>query len=109
MTWTKLCRADDLAPGRSRVFEACGVRLAAARSGDAVFVLEDRCSHDDGALGDGALGGATGDEIECPRHGARFDVRTGRATRMPAATPIRTYTAKIVGGDVLVDLPEDEA
>lgn len=109
MTWTKLCNADDLPPGTARTFDVGGVALAAARSGSAVFVLEDRCSHDDGPLGSGRLAGAAQTEIECPRHGARFDLASGRAARMPAVSPIRTYPARIDDGAVWVDVPEDDA
>lgn len=108
MTWTRLCAAADLPEGAARVFTVGGATLAAARSGTAVFVLENRCSHDDGPLGEGRLANE-GREIECPRHGARFDLATGRATRMPAVTPIEAFPAKVEGGDVLVDLPEDPA
>ena len=46
-----------------------------------------------------------GDEIECPRHGARFNVRTGAATMMPAVVPVATYPVVIEDGEVLVGLP----
>jgi 3-phenylpropionate/trans-cinnamate dioxygenase ferredoxin subunit len=45
-----------------------------------------------------------GHEIECPYHGARFDVRTGEAVRLPAAAPVRTFPVKIVDGNLLVAL-----
>jgi 3-phenylpropionate/trans-cinnamate dioxygenase ferredoxin subunit len=109
MTWTRLCRVEDLPPGAARTFEVGDVSLAAARSGEKVFVLENRCSHDDGTLGSGHLSGADSGEIECPRHGGRFDLATGRATRMPAVTPIRTIAAKVEDGAVWADVPEDLA
>lgn len=105
--WTRLCAEADLPEGAARVFEADGISLAAARAGARVFVLENLCSHDDGPLGDGRLAGQAGTEIECPRHGGRFDLATGRATRMPAVTPIRSFAAKIEAGGVWVELPED--
>jgi 3-phenylpropionate/trans-cinnamate dioxygenase ferredoxin subunit len=101
MTARKLCALADLPEGAARVFDVDGVELAAARSGAKVFVVENRCSHDDGPLGEGRL---VGGEIECPRHGARFDLASGRATRMPAVAPIATYTARIEGEDVLVEI-----
>lgn len=108
MTWMRLCSSSELPQRTARAFRVRGIALAAARSGDAVFVLEDRCSHDDGPLGEGRVSD-DGREIECPRHGARFDLATGRATRMPAISPITAYAAKVAGDDVLVDIPEDEA
>jgi nitrite reductase/ring-hydroxylating ferredoxin subunit len=103
-TTVRLCRADELPPGSVRIFDVGDWSLAAARSGDAVFVVENRCSHDDGPLGEGRL--VAGDrEIECPRHGGRFDLATGAATRMPAASPIQRFPAKVVDGDVVVEVP----
>ncbi len=100
----KLCRVADLPEGAVRTFEAGNWSLAAARSGGAVFVLENRCSHDDGPLGEGRLAGT--DEVECPRHGARFSLATGCATRMPAVSPIERFDARIDGDHVVVELPE---
>jgi 3-phenylpropionate/trans-cinnamate dioxygenase ferredoxin component len=104
--WARLCAVADLPPLEARVFRVGGFELAAARSGDAVFVVENRCSHDDGPLGEGRLS-AEGREIECPRHGARFDLASGRATRMPAVSPIETFAARVEGDEVQVELPEE--
>ena len=101
MSASRLCALADLPEGEAKTFVVDGVELAAARSGAKVFVVENRCSHDDGPLGEGRL---VGGEIECPRHGARFDLASGRATRMPAVAPIATYTARIEGKDVLVEI-----
>jgi 3-phenylpropionate/trans-cinnamate dioxygenase ferredoxin subunit len=49
-----------------------------------------------------------GHEIECPRHGARFDVRTGRVTRLPAVLPVETYEVRVEGDQVQVEV-EDAA
>jgi 3-phenylpropionate/trans-cinnamate dioxygenase ferredoxin subunit len=107
MATEKLCALADLPEGAARVFEVSDFRLAAARSGDAVFVVEDRCSHDDGELGEGVVTCSDGRvEIECPRHGARFDMASGAPTRMPAVAPIEVFPARIEGADVYVDLPE---
>ena len=100
---TKLCKLTDLPEGGARVFDVDGLSLAAARTDTKVFVVENRCSHDDGPLGEGRVFGG---DIECPRHGARFDLATGRATRMPAVAPIATYAAVIEGADVFVEVDE---
>jgi 3-phenylpropionate/trans-cinnamate dioxygenase ferredoxin subunit len=99
-TRVRLCKLADLPEGGARVFDVDGLSLAAARSGTKVFVVENRCSHDDGPLGEGTVFGT---DIECPRHGARFDLATGRATRMPAVAPIATFRATIEGADVFVE------
>ncbi|MBI4370108.1 MAG: non-heme iron oxygenase ferredoxin subunit [Elusimicrobia bacterium] len=66
-----------------------------------IYAFEDRCSHDDGELAGGAILNC---QIECPRHGARFDLKSGKATRMPAIAPIRTYPVEVSGDDVWVCL-----
>ena len=64
------------------------------------FAISDICSHDDGELVSGERNLIENCQIECPRHGARFDVKTGTAKRMPAIAPIKTYKV-IVKGDEL--------
>ena len=105
MTLHRLCRTVDLIDGSVRTFDVGPWSLAAARSGTAVFVLENRCSHDDGPIGEGRLVPAVA-EIECPRHGGRFALATGCATRMPAVSPIERFEARIDGDHVVVELPE---
>jgi 3-phenylpropionate/trans-cinnamate dioxygenase ferredoxin subunit len=63
------------------------------------YAIEDVCTHDDGPLADGELDGY---EIECPRHGARFDLRDGRVLSMPAITPVPYYEVRVEGDDILV-------
>jgi 3-phenylpropionate/trans-cinnamate dioxygenase ferredoxin subunit len=65
------------------------------------YAIDDVCTHDGGPLGEGPLEGFT---LACPRHGAKFDVRDGRALTMPATKPTVVHEVKVVGGDVLVKL-----
>jgi 3-phenylpropionate/trans-cinnamate dioxygenase ferredoxin component len=67
------------------------------------YALDDVCTHDGGPLGEGELEGF---EIACPRHGAKFDVRNGRALTMPATRPTVSHEVKVVGDDVLVKLSD---
>jgi 3-phenylpropionate/trans-cinnamate dioxygenase ferredoxin component len=99
----RLCSLAELPEGAARVFDVDGLSLAAARSATKVFVVENKCSHDDGPLGEGKLFDG---QIECPRHGARFDLASGRATQMPAVAPIETFAASIEGAEVFVEMPE---
>jgi 3-phenylpropionate/trans-cinnamate dioxygenase ferredoxin subunit len=69
------------------------------RIGDDFYAVEDVCSHDGQPLTEGPLDGHA---VECPRHGARFDVRTGRPLCMPAVEPIATYEVQVRGDDVLL-------
>ena len=98
--WVDVPGAAALAEGFVRSFLVDGFPLAMARVGGRVYAVEDRCSHDDGPLGEGAVAGC---EVICPRHGARFDLRDGRATRMPAVQPIRTIPVREAEGRVQVD------
>jgi 3-phenylpropionate/trans-cinnamate dioxygenase ferredoxin subunit len=70
-------------------------------AGGKFYCIDDVCTHDGGPLGEGELDGFT---ISCPRHGAKFDVRDGRALTMPATRPTGSYEVKVVGDDVLVRL-----
>lgn len=69
---------------------------------NAVYAVEDVCSHDGQPLTDGAVIERT---VECPRHGARFDLATGRPLCMPAVEPIRVYEARIEGTRILLKAP----
>jgi 3-phenylpropionate/trans-cinnamate dioxygenase ferredoxin subunit len=102
MTWEAVADSDAIAVGKACVVEAGGLRLALCRTESGVYAIEDRCTHDGGPLDQGEL---FGDEIECPRHGARFDVRTGRVTRLPAVRPVRSYPAREEDGRIEVELP----
>ena len=102
MTWTALAAVADIAPGTAHVAEAGGRRLALCNTGDGIYAIDDVCTHDGGPLDQGHLDGT---QIECPRHGARFDVISGRALCLPAIRPVRTYPSRISGDTVEVDLP----
>lgn len=100
--WHHLCKKDELPERSVKVFEVAGHRLALCRIGaDEFYAVQDLCTHDDGPLGDADL---MDHAIECPRHGARFDVRTGRVLALPAVLPIRTYPVKVEGDAVRVEL-----
>ena len=70
--------------------------------GGQIFAIADVCSHDDGQLGDGELEGY---EVNCPRHGATFDVRNGRVLSLPAIVDIPAYPTRIVDGQIEIGLP----
>ncbi|HWC30577.1 MAG TPA: Rieske 2Fe-2S domain-containing protein, partial [Dehalococcoidia bacterium] len=67
----------------------------------AFFAVDNLCTHDNGPLGEGTLWNGT---IECPRHGARFDVKTGAVKALPAVRPVRTYPVRLDGDEVSVDV-----
>jgi 3-phenylpropionate/trans-cinnamate dioxygenase ferredoxin subunit len=67
------------------------------------FATGDICSHDRGPIGEGQIEGY---EVICPRHGARFDIRTGKVTRFPAASDIPSYPTKIEDGNLYLGIPK---
>ena len=79
------------------------LRIAMARVDGVVYAIEDLCSHDGGNLGTGPLDGTM---ITCPRHGARFDMTTGKPTRLPAIAPVRSFPARLNDGMIEVDLED---
>lgn len=99
--YVKAAQVSDLASGAVKQVTVEGKILALARVGDTFYAVEDRCSHDDGPLAEGVLDGTA---IECPRHGARFDVKTGAVLCMPAVSPIKSFSVKVEGSDVLISV-----
>ena len=98
---TAVCAADEIAPGQAREFDVGEWRVLVCNVGGELFAVEDVCPHDRGPLGEGRLRGPT---IECPRHGARFDVRDGSVLRMPAAYPVRTFPVSEHEGQLYVEV-----
>lgn len=93
---------DDVPNGQRLFLEIDNVQIVILNIAGEFYAIEDVCSHDDGPLGDGELDGKV---IVCPRHGARFDVRTGKALSLPAIVDIRAYPIRIVNGEIELGLP----
>ena len=106
MAWVEAGAISDLPAGRVKLvqYEPEDLRIAVCNVDGQFYAIEDVCTHDGGSLDQGDL---EGDEIECPRHGARFNVRTGDATLMPAVMPVRTFPVKIEGERLLVNTEEN--
>jgi 3-phenylpropionate/trans-cinnamate dioxygenase ferredoxin subunit len=94
---------EELPPGEMKLVDANGFRVGVYNCGGELCAIEDRCSHDDGPV---ALGQWDEEECEvvCPRHGARFDLATGKALSLPAYLPIRTFPVRVDDGIVKVDV-----
>jgi len=99
----KVGTTDDFPEGEVRVVRVQGERVAICKLEGTLYAFEDRCTHDDGPLGEGRLVGC---QVECPRHGARFDIKTGFVTRPPAVYPIETYEVAEKEGQVEITLPD---
>ncbi len=79
-----------------------GSPIALFRIADEIFAIADICSHDSGPLAEGEV---EGHEVVCPRHGAHFDLQSGKALTLPAVVDIPAYPVKISGEDILVGVP----
>jgi 3-phenylpropionate/trans-cinnamate dioxygenase ferredoxin subunit len=95
---------EELAPGEMKLVDAGSFRIGVYNCDGELYAIEDRCSHDDGPV---ALGQWDAEDctIACPRHGARFDLKTGRALSLPAYLPVRTYTVRVEDGLIKLELP----
>jgi len=97
--------ADVPDPGRTLV-EVDDRLVLLIHAGGQFYALDDVCTHDGGPLGEGTLEGHT---IACPRHGARFDIRTGKALTMPATQPTIVHDVRVQSGQVYVRLRDTPA
>jgi 3-phenylpropionate/trans-cinnamate dioxygenase ferredoxin subunit len=96
-----VCPVEELPPGEVKIVRAGEIAIGVYNAGGELYAIEDRCSHDDGPLAEGDWDPEDLVAI-CPRHGSRFDIRTGRALSLPAYLPVETFPVKVVGGVVKV-------
>ena len=103
LTYYPLCTIDEL-PAGERLFIKIGEDSVVVFNiaGD-YYAIADYCTHDMGELGEGELEGF---EIICPRHGARFDVRTGEVLTLPAVKGVPAYPVRVVDGVVEIGVEE---
>ena len=95
----KVATRDELTPGGKKLVEIDGRAIAVFNVDGRYYAIDDVCTHDGGPLAEGEL---VGSEIECPRHGARFDVRSGQPLCMPAIEPVAVHAVELKGDDVYV-------
>ena len=92
-------RTSDVPAGKVKYVEVDGHSIALCNVDGELYAIDDVCTHDGASLDQGELDGY---HIECPRHGARFDVRTGAVVVLPAVVPVGTYPIRVVGDEVQV-------
>jgi 3-phenylpropionate/trans-cinnamate dioxygenase ferredoxin component len=97
--WVSVCPLDQLPPGDHRVVEVDGVQVAVFNLAGVLYAIEDVCTHDGGVLTGGPI---EGDQIVCPRHGARFCIRTGEALSPPAYEPAASFPVRVEDGMIQV-------
>ncbi|MEO5987976.1 MAG: non-heme iron oxygenase ferredoxin subunit [Candidatus Eisenbacteria bacterium] len=95
-----VARVGEIAEGGSKVVYLDDVAVAVFHIAGHYHAIEDICTHDGGPLADGFLEGCI---LECPRHGAKFDVRTGAVVALPATAPVPTYAVRVEGDEIQVE------
>jgi 3-phenylpropionate/trans-cinnamate dioxygenase ferredoxin subunit len=102
--FVRVASVADLPSGQRLLIDIDDLTVAVFNVEGDYYCIEDVCTHDDGPVAEGALDGFS---IECPRHGALFDIRDGSVLSMPAVVPVPTYEVRIEGDDILVEKPND--
>ncbi|NWG33631.1 MAG: non-heme iron oxygenase ferredoxin subunit [Chloroflexi bacterium] len=102
--FAEIAPASELPNGERLFLEIEGRAIVIFNIAGQLFAIGDVCTHDDGPLGDGDLEEYN---IVCPRHGAEFDVRTGKVMQMPAVVDIPAYPVKVEGGMIKIGLPRE--
>ena len=103
--WVTLCRSGEIPEGAREVFGVDGHWIAVFRVSGALYAIDDLCTHDGNSLAfdrDDSPSKLDGYEIECPRHGGRFDIRDGKATRSPAEIDVPWRQVRENNGDIQV-------
>lgn len=99
MDFLTVAKLDELQPGERMVVEVGRRWVAIFNVEGKLYAIEDVCTHDDGPLAEGEL---TGCIIECPRHGATFDIRTGKVLTAPAMVDVKAFEVRVEGENIQV-------
>jgi 3-phenylpropionate/trans-cinnamate dioxygenase ferredoxin subunit len=98
-----ICPEDDLPPGAMRLVTWEDLEIGVINCAGTLYAIEDRCSHDDGELVYGELD-QSDCTIECPRHGSRFDLKTGKPLTLPAYEPVETFPVTVQDGVIKIEV-----
>ena len=97
----KVAKAEEIPPGQGKTVEVGGNQVALFNVGGTFYAINNVCSHAGGSLGEGFV---EEDQVECPWHGARFNVKTGEALTPPAFEKVASYKVRVSGPDVEIEL-----
>lgn len=100
-----VAKTAEIGPGDREIFDIEGYYIAVFNVGGTYYAIEDRCTHDDGPLAEGDLDGFA---IVCPRHGARFDIRTGKVLSMPAVVDVPWFPTRVEGDEIQIGFEDDD-
>jgi 3-phenylpropionate/trans-cinnamate dioxygenase ferredoxin subunit len=99
--YTPVCSTGELPEGERLFLEVGDTSIVVLNQGGDYYAIADLCTHDDGPLGEGEV---EGHEIICPRHGARFDIRTGEVLSLPAIHDVPVYPVRVVDGMIEIGI-----
>jgi 3-phenylpropionate/trans-cinnamate dioxygenase ferredoxin subunit len=102
--FVSIAPASELPNGERMFVDIGDIPIVIFNIAGGLFAIGDVCTHDDGPLGDGDIEGFN---VVCPRHGAEFDVRTGKVTSMPAVVDIPAYPVRVVDGMIELGVPKE--
>jgi 3-phenylpropionate/trans-cinnamate dioxygenase ferredoxin subunit len=103
INFVEIAPASELGNGDRLFVEIENIPIVIFNIAGQLFAIGDVCTHDNGPLGDGMLEGYN---IVCPRHGAEFDIRTGKALILPAIVDIPAYPVRVIDGNIQVGIPK---
>jgi 3-phenylpropionate/trans-cinnamate dioxygenase ferredoxin subunit len=102
LEFVSVAAVEELGEGERLLFDIEGRSVVLFRISDSYFAIDNVCSHDHGPVASGEI---DGNEIECPRHGARFDLSSGKALTLPAVEDIASYPVRVDEDQILIGLP----
>ncbi|RMD96025.1 MAG: non-heme iron oxygenase ferredoxin subunit [Calditrichaeota bacterium] len=99
--WVAVAKTSDILPGSAKVVEVANHRIAIFNVNGAFYAIDDTCSHEEASLAEGEVEDTV---VECPRHGAKFDLKTGKNLSLPAVFPVASYKIKIDGETLYLEI-----
>lgn len=99
--WVTVARVADIRPGKGRKFSVEGREIAVFNIGGRFYAIDDTCTHERASLSEGEVWDTV---VECPRHGAQFDLVTGKVLSLPAVKDVRAYKVVVQGDEVKISL-----
>lgn len=103
MSYVRVADLSDLEPDVPKAVQVNGTAMVLVKIAGEIFAVADTCTHEKENLVGGFIEGCS---IECPRHGALFDLKTGAALTLPAVKPLQTYPVRVDGSAVLIGIDE---
>ncbi len=97
--YVRVAKTGEVVPGTMKRVDVAGHRVALVNVGGEYLAIDDTCSHEEASLSQGTL---SGEVVVCPKHGARFNVKTGRVLSLPAVRSVAVYPVRVEGDEILV-------